>query len=678
MAVPIESLPLPGRSRISGDAGAVTAMTRGAARVGAEILAAGGNAADAAVATALASGVFEPAMSGLGGTAYGLVATPAARGAAPRVTALDGSAQCPADAREDMFEPLPGVGGGLYGFPPTRGDRAETGPTAALPPTAPAVLAEIHARFGRLPFPAVVEPTLHLAEDGFTPDWGFAVHVAAGYRRLRRSPGAFPLYTREDGSPFVPTGPSDRLRLPELAVSLRRFAADGSEPFTTGDLARRLASGIREAGGFLTEADFARPAVREVEPLRIGFLGREVVTLPANSGGPTLAAALAHLDALGEWLDRDADSTAGRVRFLGARRIPVERGAWRRRIGLADLLHLSVRREGAEVVGAPAGQQLVEHHAQGVDVARRGQGFAARLFGTGVVGGHEAAGGNGRDGGRAGQLRADQFRDAEVDQLGYAVDPDHDVADLEVAVDHHMLVGEVHRFADLPEQGDALGEAVPVMVAVGVDRLAVDELHHEVGQAVFRAASVEQGGDVLVLAEHGQDLHLGAETPQQLFGGHGATEQLDRDLLVELRLAHGEIDVAHAAAALPTLDSVGPDVAANQGVLLFFAGAERLRGFHRVGQEVFLAGRAVMLQEFFDFLQERAVTVALLFEESFSFSRLAIQGLLEQVLQALPARLFHCSSRHCLARSLADCARIFHAGRTGGPSGHQETVTQAV
>lgn len=316
MAVPIESLPLPGRSRISGDAGAVTAMTRGAARVGAEILAAGGNAADAAVATALASGVFEPAMSGLGGTAYGLVATPAARGAAPRVTALDGSAQCPADAREDMFEPLPGVGGGLYGFPPTRGDRAETGPTAALPPTAPAVLAEIHARFGRLPFPAVVEPTLHLAEDGFTPDWGFAVHVAAGYRRLRRSPGAFPLYTREDGSPFVPTGPSDRLRLPELAVSLRRFAADGSEPFTTGDLARRMASGIREAGGFLTEADFARPAVREVEPLRIGFLGREVVTLPANSGGPTLAAALAHLDAFGEWLDRDADSTAGRVRFL--------------------------------------------------------------------------------------------------------------------------------------------------------------------------------------------------------------------------------------------------------------------------------------------------------------------------------------------------------------------------
>ena len=232
-----EQVPLPGRSRVAGNGGAVTAMTAGAARAGAGILAAGGNAADAAVAAMLAAGVVEPSMNGLGGTAYAVVFDPASG----RVTALDGSARCPARARENMFEPLEGVGGGLYGFPPTRGDRAETGPLSVLAPTAPVTLVEIHRRFGRLPFAAVVEPAVQLAEAGFVPDWVFCVHVAAGYRRLRLSPAAFALYTRGDGLPFVPAGEEDRLRNPELAGSLRVLAEEGPEPFYRGPIARRLA-----------------------------------------------------------------------------------------------------------------------------------------------------------------------------------------------------------------------------------------------------------------------------------------------------------------------------------------------------------------------------------------------------------------------------------------------------
>ena len=156
-------------------------------------------------------------MNGLGGTAYAVVFDPANTS----TVALDGSPRCPAHTREDMFDPLPGVGGGLYGFPPTRGDQAETGPLSVLVPTAPAVLFELHRRFGRLSFEAVTEPAIRLAEEGFVPDWVFAVHAAAGYRRLKRCPAAFALYTREDGSPFVPFGEEDRLRNPDLAGSLR-------------------------------------------------------------------------------------------------------------------------------------------------------------------------------------------------------------------------------------------------------------------------------------------------------------------------------------------------------------------------------------------------------------------------------------------------------------------------
>ena len=306
-----EQVPLPGRSRVMGNSGAVTAMTKGAARAGGEVLAAGGNAADAAVAAMLAAGVVEPAMNGLGGTAYAVVFEPASG----RVTALDGSARCPARADENMFEPLEGVGGGLYGFPPTRGDHAETGALSVLAPTAPATLVELHRRFGRLPFAAVVEPAVRLAEEGFVPDWVFAVHVAAGYRRLRLSPAAFALYTRGDGLPFVPGDDEDRLRNPELGGSLRVLAEEGSGPFYRGPLARRLVAAVNEAGGVLSEADLKAAAVREVPPLGFRFRDVEMATLPENSGGPTLAAALAHLDAFAP-AGPAGGGVADEVRFL--------------------------------------------------------------------------------------------------------------------------------------------------------------------------------------------------------------------------------------------------------------------------------------------------------------------------------------------------------------------------
>ena len=288
----IRQVSLPGRRRIRGDLGAVTAMNADAAEVGGRLLAEGGNAADAAVGAALAGGVVEPAMNGLGGTAYAVAFDPVSG----TTIALDGSAQCPAAAREDLFEPLAGVGGGLYGFPPTRGDLAETGALAALPPTTPATLFELHRRLGKLSFAKVVEPAIRLAEEGFTPDWVFCLHAAAGFRRLKRSPGAFRLYSR-DGDPFVPRSEEDHIRLPELAASLRTLATEGPDPFHRGRIARTLVAGVREAGGIWSAEDLARPAVRELEPLRFRFRKWDIATLPANSGGPTLAAAFSHLGA---------------------------------------------------------------------------------------------------------------------------------------------------------------------------------------------------------------------------------------------------------------------------------------------------------------------------------------------------------------------------------------------
>ena len=309
-AVVVEQVPLPGRSEASGDLGAVTAMTREAARAGARLLADGGNAVDAAVGAALVSGVVEPAMSGLGGAAYAVVFDPAKQ----RATAFEGSARCPERAAEDLFEPLDGVGGGLYGFPPTRGDRAETGALSVCVPTAPAVLARLHDRYGALPLACVAEPAIALAAEGFVPDWVFVVHAAAGYRRLARCPEALSLYTRDSGAPFVSSGPGDRLRAPALARSLRRLAEDGPDPFRAGDLARTIGETVRAAGGILSDADFRAPPVRETGPLRFTFRGRRFETLPDNSGGPTLAAALGHLESFPP-TGREP-GTAAEARFL--------------------------------------------------------------------------------------------------------------------------------------------------------------------------------------------------------------------------------------------------------------------------------------------------------------------------------------------------------------------------
>lgn len=306
----VEQVPLPGRSEACGDLGAVTAMTREAARAGARLLADGGNAVDAAVGAALVSGVVEPAMSGLGGAAYAVVFDPASE----RATVFEGSARCPENATADLFEPLDGVGGGLYGFPPTRGDRAETGALSVCVPTAPAVLARLHDRCGALPFARVAEPAIALAEEGFAPDWVFVVHAAAGYRRLARCPDALSLYTRESGAPFVSSGPGDPLRAPALARSLRRLAEDGPDPFYAGDLARKIGDAVRAAGGILSDADFRAPPVRETAPLEFAFRERRFATLPDNSGGPTLAAALAHLESFPP--TGGDPGTAAEARFL--------------------------------------------------------------------------------------------------------------------------------------------------------------------------------------------------------------------------------------------------------------------------------------------------------------------------------------------------------------------------
>jgi gamma-glutamyltranspeptidase / glutathione hydrolase len=273
--------------------GMVTAMHPLAAEAGVEILKRGGNAADAAIATALAVGVVEPFMSGLGGAAYAL-AYDSGKG---ETRAFDGSAVAPIEAREDMFElagndtaPL-----GVYGWRATRGDAAETGFRSIAVPGALAALDELHRAMATLSWEELAGPAVRLAEEGFPVDEYLFVHSASSKARLRPFPATLDVFFDPDGNARVPNlagGESERITQRALAATLRSLGTDGPRSFYEGRLAEETVAHVRANGGVLSLEDLAsyRPIVSP--PARMEYRGRRIDYLPGPSGGPTVALAL--------------------------------------------------------------------------------------------------------------------------------------------------------------------------------------------------------------------------------------------------------------------------------------------------------------------------------------------------------------------------------------------------
>src|SRR5215469_12395369 len=149
--------------------GMVTAMHPLAAAAGLEVLQGGGNAVDAAVATAFAVGVVEPFMSGVGGVAAMVIYSRSTG----RTVVVDGSSMAPAAAREDTFELAPAdTVGGIYGWRGTVDDAQNTGFRAPVVPGQPACLLHAleHHGSGRVTRQQVMAPAIRLAEQGFAVD----------------------------------------------------------------------------------------------------------------------------------------------------------------------------------------------------------------------------------------------------------------------------------------------------------------------------------------------------------------------------------------------------------------------------------------------------------------------------------------------------------------------------
>lgn len=267
--------------------GVVAAQHTLAARAGAAMLDAGGNAVDAAVATAFALNAVEPWMCGLGGSGF-MVAWLAGQ---RRAVALDfqgvlAGATDLADYPVDLDLPTTPMG-----FP-TVVDRANVeGYKSITVPGAVAGLSHALSRFGTRRMAEALDPAIRIAERGIDVDWFTMLQIALCARVLARDPVSAAIYL-PDGHPRMA---ETRLTIPRLAETLREIAAGGVDCFYRGALAERIVADLQAGGSRITAADFAAYEVLEYDPMHAEHRGYSIYTPGESSGGLRQRDFLAHV-----------------------------------------------------------------------------------------------------------------------------------------------------------------------------------------------------------------------------------------------------------------------------------------------------------------------------------------------------------------------------------------------
>jgi gamma-glutamyltranspeptidase/glutathione hydrolase len=253
-----------------------------AAQAGLSMLQEGGNAVDAALATAITLTVVEPTSNGIGGDAFALVWD------GRRLHGLNGSGRAP---RETTVETLRAAG---------HEEMPERGWWPVTVPGAPRAWADVHQRFGRLPFSKLFEPAIYYAEHGFP------VSPITAQSWDRAATVTFAAYEGPEFRPwfetFAPGGRApaagDCWRSPGHAATLRRIAQSNAREFYEGDIAAGIAAFAAETGGTISADDLAAHSSTWVEPITVGYRGYEVWEIPPNGQGIAALMALNILEGL--------------------------------------------------------------------------------------------------------------------------------------------------------------------------------------------------------------------------------------------------------------------------------------------------------------------------------------------------------------------------------------------
>jgi gamma-glutamyltranspeptidase/glutathione hydrolase len=292
-----------------------------ATQAGLEVMRAGGNAFDAAVAISSTLSVVEPTGSGIGGGGFWLLH----RASDGLDTMVDGREVAPMAATADMYLDKDGKAIDIA---------SRDGALAAGIPGEPAALAYMAKKYGKLPLATSLQPAIRAARDGFSLDAKLVHAITEEARRL--SPAARAVFLPGGRIPEVGTV----LKQPELAATLQRFAAAGPAGFYGGETAKRMLAGVRASGGIWTAEDLRRYSVAEREPIVTHFRDYTITTVPPPSaGGIALAETLQQLEALG-WTDTH-DATSIHLVVEALRRAYRDRAAY---LGDPDFVDIPLAR----------------------------------------------------------------------------------------------------------------------------------------------------------------------------------------------------------------------------------------------------------------------------------------------------------------------------------------------
>jgi gamma-glutamyltranspeptidase/glutathione hydrolase len=261
-----------GRSA-TGTHGVVAAAKPEASQVGVDILKAGGNAVDAAIATGFALGVLEPNATGIGGGGFMIVRLANMKEA----VVIDFREIAPHAARPDMYKldakgDVVGnaslVGGLASGIP---------GEVAGL------LYAFEHYGSGRISRAQMLQPAIDWASKGYTVTYNLSNIIKDNFEVIKKFPACAAIYLK-DGLPYEA---GETIRNPDLAKTLKLIADQGTDAIYKGDIARRIAAEVQKQGGILTAQDLASYRIQVRKPVMGTYRGYTIMSIPPASSGGT-------------------------------------------------------------------------------------------------------------------------------------------------------------------------------------------------------------------------------------------------------------------------------------------------------------------------------------------------------------------------------------------------------
>ena len=280
------------KAAVQSAGGVVVAQHHRAARVGAEVLAAGGSAVDAAIATSLALGALEPWMSGIGGGGFMIVY----RADKDRSYAIEAGMKASVELDPAAYPLAEGTGPDLFQWPAVVENRNINGPLSVAVPGLVAGLGLAARSFGTLSWSELVKPAIELADQGLAVDWFATLKIGSAAWDLTRDPTCKQTYLPHGFPPIAEwSGVIPYIRLGNLSETLSRLAQYGPGDFYQGGLAVDLIADATKLGIPLTRVDLAQYRA-ELTPIEsFTYRTSRVDCATGMSAGPTLHRALSML-----------------------------------------------------------------------------------------------------------------------------------------------------------------------------------------------------------------------------------------------------------------------------------------------------------------------------------------------------------------------------------------------